>query len=176
MKRQTKPQMRDFALPNFAELLYEVQQWQRLFTLARDHSFRQSQMVYHTNDPELPLRTIQWALQGAADIDDAPAMAEFLLLHVWQHMEIAQQNPLLALRSDTLQRAWELADLSGIEERTLWYLLLVWELSTTGREPEAWLTLEHLRERPLARLSEEYEALAAWLLAQIPLWRKPAYD
>jgi len=159
---------KDWAYPlqHYPEHLLDIGRTTTLYSLARDEEFRRAQAKVFPDDPHLQLRTVQMALQGAADSDDAAAMAEFLILHARQleHI-ITQDSPLDALRVDNLNRAWELADLYDIEHCTLWYLLLAWELKDTNRLEEAETTLEHLQKKELPSLSDWHENYAAFLLA-----------
>lgn len=70
-----------YALRHYAEHLREAQQWERLYSLARDSAFATIQRKHLPEAPDLPLDTIRKALLGAAETDNAGAMAEFLLLH-----------------------------------------------------------------------------------------------
>jgi tetratricopeptide (TPR) repeat protein len=155
-----------YALQRYAEHLLDIGRTTTLYSLARDEEFRRAQAKVFPDNPYLQLRTVQMALQGAADSDDAAAMAEFLILHARQleHI-ITQDSPLDALRGDNLNRAWKLADLYDIEHCTLWYLLLAWELKDTNRLEEAQTTLEHLQKKELPSLSDWQEDYATYLLA-----------
>jgi hypothetical protein len=79
------------------------------------------------DEPDLPLKTVQTALLGAAEEDKAERMAQFLLVHAHRLGQTnAQESPLDALRSGSLKRAWVLAEQFEIERCVLWYLLLAW--------------------------------------------------
>ncbi len=138
-----------YALRYYPDHLFEMQRYDDLFVLAREAAFQGAQAQAFPDDPDLPLHTLQTALQGAADIDNAVRMAEFLLAHARRLIAITQESPLNVLRSGNLKRAWELADLFEIERCTLWHLLLAWELKDMGRLEEAGATLERLREKEL---------------------------
>jgi hypothetical protein len=142
-----EPSLHRYVLRYYAEHLREAKRWDELFALARDDEFRQAQAQAFPADPDLPLRTVQVALLGAAERDDAGAMAEFLITHAWRLLEIRQENPLEALRKGHLRRAWELADLYEIERCVLWYLLLAWELKDSGRPDDALQDMERLMQR-----------------------------
>ncbi len=160
-----------YALRYYPDHLFETQRYDDLFVLAREAAFQGAQAQAFPDDPGLLLHTLQTALQGAADIDNAVRMAEFLLAHARRLIAITQESPLNVSRSGNLKRAWELADLFEIERCTLWHLLLAWELKDMGRLEEARATLERLREKGLhhflswpAGWKGEY---AAYLLAQV---------
>ena len=160
-----------YALQHYAEHLLDVAPnnfLTTLYSLARDEGFRSAQAKVFPEDPYLSLRTLQMALQGAADSDDPPAMAEFLLMNA-KRLEyiITQESPLQALRVGDLQRAWKIADLLDLEHCVLWHLLLTWELKDTHRLKEAQATLEHLQEKELFHLSDWRESYAADLLTQV---------
>ena len=127
-------------------------QWQELYSLARDKEFMLAQSQVIPEAVNLPLETLQWALQGAAVTDDAGAMAEFLLLHSTRQEELLQESPLEALRNGSLTRGLILADLHEIERCILWYLLLAWELKDKGRQKEAEETLKKLQQKLFSNL------------------------
>lgn len=135
--------------------LLEAKCYETLFTLARDRDFQQVQIQIFPDDPTLPLRTLQTALRGAADNNNAPAMAEFLLAHARYIVQSQQETPLEALHSGSLSRAWELADLDDIENCLKWYLLLIWELKDHNRISEAQKTLHRLRKKELPKTFAE---------------------
>lgn len=60
-----------YILRNYAEHLRESKRWNDLFALARDEVFSQVQTTTISDVPDLPLRTVQTALQGAAEVDNA---------------------------------------------------------------------------------------------------------
>jgi len=130
-------QQSKYALRFYAQHLAEAQQWEPLYTLAREPTFGPAQLRAFPNNPDLPLETLQLALDGAATTDNAGAMAEFLLAHARKLIDVRQESPLEALRQVSLERACKLADLYEPEQRILWYLLLAWDLHHQGRDDEA---------------------------------------
>lgn len=147
-----------YALRHYAEHLRDVEEWEKLYAIAHNEDFAITQRKHLPNEPDLPLKMVQIALLSAADRDNAGAMAEFLLLHAQRVGQItAQESPLEALRSGSLERALTLANLYEPERCVLWYLLLVWELKDMGRLEEAQATLEQLHNKKLPRLSEWWE-------------------
>jgi len=144
-----------YALRYYAEHLYDENQWDKLFTLSKDEVFASVQAECLPSEPDLPLKTVQTALRGAAKTDNAAAMAEFLLLHAQRLMRTRAQDttPLDALREGNLQRAWKLADMKDIQKCILWYLLLAWELKETDEIEQARETMERLLEKKLPQLS-----------------------
>jgi hypothetical protein len=154
-----------YALRHYAEHLRDIKRWDDLYALSQDEAFAIAQRERLPDEPDLPLKIVQTTLLGAAENDDAGAMAELLLTHARRLARIrAQESPLDALRADSLKRAWELADLFEIERCVLWHLLLAWELKDTGRIAEARATLERLRAKELPRLSPWKGEYAAQLL------------
>lgn len=161
----------------FGSLLLRVEQYELLYTLARDRAFLQLQAQILTNDPDRPSITLQMAIRGAIAEDEPARIAEFCLAHARQVIDIQQQSPLEALQKGNLRRAWALADLYEIEGVgtylawcILWYLLLVWALKDLGKLEEARTTLERLEQkqflwfRPLSDWQSKY---AVYLLTQI---------
>jgi hypothetical protein len=65
-----------------------MKRWHELFALARDENFQDEQAQAFPQAPHLPLLTMQAALQGAAESDEAGMMAEFMLRHAWYLREI----------------------------------------------------------------------------------------
>ena len=160
-----------YALRHYAEHLRDVKRWEDLYKLAhdKDKDFASAQQQQLPDEPDLPLKTVQTALLGAAEEDKAERMAEFLLVHAHRLGQTnAQESPLEALRSGSLEQALALADLNEPERRVLWYLLLVWELKDIGKLKEAQATLERLQNKKLPRLSLWWEGdYGAYLLAQL---------
>lgn len=158
-----------YALRHYAEHLSEAKRWEELYAIARDKDFAVAQREQLPDEPDLSLKTVQAALLGAAETDNAGAMAEFMLVHARQLMQTTvQESPLDALRSGSLERALGLADFYEIERCVLWYLLLAWELKDIGKLTEAEATLERLQNKKLPRLSLWWEGdYGAYLLAHI---------
>lgn len=172
-QKSEEKSLRFYALRHYALHLHESKRWGELFALARNLLFRNTQEQAFPHNPNLTLQPLQLALQRSAEIDDAGAMAEFLLMHAKQLIEITQESPLDTLRTGQIQRAWELADLFEIERSILWYLLLVWELKDTGRLEHARATLERLMRKELPKLSEQEHPhwqgkYATYLLRYVP--------
>ena len=166
--------LRRYALRHYpAHLLAAVsasdgEQLSSLYALARDEGFLQAQQAELSDDPAVPLRTLEAALEAALARDDAAAIAEFLLARARRLAQIARESPLQVLRAGLLARAWELCDVQEPERSFLWHLLLASELSDAGRREEAHDTLARLREKQLLRLSEPWKCdAAAFLLADL---------
>jgi len=166
----------NYALRYYAEHLSEAKQWEALYAIARNKDFAVTQEERWPDKPDLPLKTVQTALLGAAETDNATGMAEFMLLHARRLLQTtAQDSPLDALRKGSLERAWKLTDLYEIERSVLWYLLLAWELKDTGQLEEARETLKRLQQKELPCLPRnrtvdwqcDYASYAAYLLAYI---------
>ena len=148
-----------YALRYYAEHLGKAKRWEELYKLAHNEAFVTAQHKELPNDPDLPLKTVQTALRGKAETDDARGMAEFLLVHARRLMQRAtQESPLDALREGSLERAWKLAEQFEIERCILWYLLLAWVLATDATRDngikQSGETLERLQQKDLPRLSE----------------------
>ncbi|MEQ8995688.1 MAG: hypothetical protein RID53_04185 [Coleofasciculus sp. B1-GNL1-01] len=162
-----------YALRYYPEHLREEKRWEELYAIARNPDFAAIQDKQLPNEPDLLLKTVQIALLGAADQDDAGGMAEFILLHAQRLKQITvQDSPLEALRKGSLQRAWNLADQFEIERCILWYLLLAWELKDENRLNDARETLEQLHQKDLPRFSTNWNIswqgdYAAYIMAYI---------
>jgi hypothetical protein len=145
-----------YALRHYAEHLRDVEEWDELYAIARKQDFAVAQREHLPDEPDLPLKTVQTALLGAAEEDKAEIMAEFLLVHAHRLGQTnAQQSPLEALRSGSLKRAWVLVEQFEIELCILWYLLLTWELKDEGKLNDARETLERFQEKELPRFPNE---------------------
>jgi hypothetical protein len=165
-----------YALRHYAEHLREVKRWEELYAIARNEDFAVALQEQLPDEPNLPLKTVQTALLGAANRDDVGAMAEFLLVHARHLVQTtSQESPLDTLRSGSLDRALALADLYEIERRILWYLLLAWELKDESRLEEAGAILERLQNKELTNLSHWKSNYAAYLLAQLADINKDAF-
>jgi tetratricopeptide (TPR) repeat protein len=127
-----------YALRHYAEHLREAKQVDALYALARDEAFAHAQGEVIPHDPDLPRQTAALALQAAIETEDAPMMAEMLLLHA-QRVETVE-SPLDALRAGNPQRALKLAERILREQDyqigTLWLLRLAW-VSSMGENGAA---------------------------------------
>ncbi|MBW4528932.1 MAG: SMEK domain-containing protein [Phormidium tanganyikae FI6-MK23] len=147
-----------YALRYLTEHLQQRQSWYELFGLARNLAFIKAQHARFPSEPNLPLRTIQIALKGAVEADDAAAMAEFSLQHAHFLAETTLKgSPLTALRSGNLKRALSLIELyqSQIEFYILWNLLLGWELKDNHQHDEANQVLKALSSQNLPQFSRK---------------------
>jgi tetratricopeptide (TPR) repeat protein len=117
-----------YALRHYAEHLREANEVAQLYALARDEAFAHAQGEVIPHDPDLPRQTAALALQAAIETEDAPMMAEMLLLHA-RRVETVE-SPLDALRAGNPQRALKLAERILREQDyqigTLWLLRLAW--------------------------------------------------
>jgi hypothetical protein len=143
-----------------------------LYNLAHNEAFADAQQEELPDEPNLPLKTVQMALRGKSETDDAGGMAEFLLVHARRLMQTAtQESPLDALREGSLEKAWKLAEQFEIERCILWYLLLAWVLATdaTGDNgiKQSGETLERLQKKELLRLGNWQDDYAVRLLTYI---------
>ncbi|MEQ8972992.1 MAG: AAA family ATPase [Coleofasciculus sp. C1-SOL-03] len=151
----------DYGLRYYAEHLGLAKRWQELYELARNQEYVTAQRQHLPEQPDLPLKTVQIALSGAAETDDAGGMAEFLLVHAERVMQIAQESPLDILRLGSIDGALALAEKFEPERCVLWYLLLAWELAKDAsqdgeKREQAREILERLQQKNLPRLSESW--------------------
>lgn len=143
-----------YALRYFAPQLYHTRHWDELFALVRDEAFAFAQLEYVPDEPDLPLKSVQNALSGAIETDNAEAIAEFLLTHGRRVLQMAKQSPLEVLRSGNLVRSWRLADLQTKERSILWHLLIAWELKDADKIEDS--------KQTLAGLNQEFPTLSGW--------------
>src|SRR4028119_1902074 len=150
-----------YALRYYAEHLRDVKRWEELYALARNEDFASAQRQQLPDEPDLPLKTVQTALLGAAKEDKAEIMAEFLLVHARRLMQIAQQSPLKILRLGNINGALALVETFDPASCILWYLILAWELATDanqdrGKIEQAREILKRLQRKDLPRLSNSW--------------------
>lgn len=147
--------------------LLEGQLHEELFRAARDETFLAAQTRAFPDEPDLHLKTIQAAIEGAARSDAAGAMAEFMLAHAERILEAGKESPLSAVRAGQLERAWKLADLYDIKRCASWYLLIAWEMKDSGRIEQAQETLVRLQKKDLVGLESWQSILLLWQVAGI---------
>ena len=154
----------------FHELPYHLfcsNSYKRLFHLAHDRSFLAKQEETFPEEPELPLQTIQFGLQAAAELDDAASCADLLITHAQQLWNVEEQSPLDAVRAGNLQRALQLIELMDPERRLIWTLLLAWELMETGDTALARDALARALRAGLPSLSSDQWQYASYLVLQL---------
>jgi tetratricopeptide (TPR) repeat protein len=164
-----------YALRHYAEHLREAKQVDALYALARDEAFAHAQREGIPHDPDLPRQTAALALQAAIETEDAPMMAEMLLLHA-RRVETVE-SPLDALRVGNPQRALKLAERilreQDYQRGTLWLLLLARESCIRENGAEfATQCLNQIRDwwhanRPQP-LSDDWAPVVVKILLQFP--------
>jgi hypothetical protein len=164
-----------YALRYRADLLLQAQKYDALHALAMDRDYAALQQAELPSEPDLPLSTVRLTLQAAADQGQAVHIVEALTEHARRIGVLRGVSPLAALRTTPgaigLSSAWTLADANNAEGRTLWLLLLAWELAANERAEEAESTLARLRSGPLPLLELDAEELAAQLIRRLlPRW------
>ena len=183
-----------YILRHYADHLYE-RWWQKTFEqktyfrtpvpdsqslysalcqLALDTEFAQSQTLHLPDEPNLPLKTVQLALDAAIKLEDAPMMARLLMEHA-KRAQSEEETPLQAWRKGHRERALRMAT-EIIFERdhklgTLWGLLLAWEAESEGERDWAKRFLDEVRERwkgaKLTGLEDWQVKMAAFLLSEM---------
>jgi hypothetical protein len=103
-----------YILRHYADHLYdkwrmtnEQMTYDALCQLALDSDFKQAQTEHLPDEPNLPLKTVQLALQSAIQLEDAPMMAKLLTEHAKRAQ--SEETPLQAWRKWHRDRALELA-------------------------------------------------------------------
>jgi hypothetical protein len=153
-----EPSLHRYILRHYAEHLYE--RWQspvpdaqsrysELCRLALDSDFKQAQTEYLPKEPNLPLKTVQLALDAAIQLEDAPMMARLLMEHAKRAQ--SEETPLQAWRRGHRERALELATDIVFKRNhklgTLWSLFLAWVAESEGERDWAKRFLDEVRER-----------------------------
>jgi tetratricopeptide (TPR) repeat protein len=176
-----------YILRHYAEHLYEkcpmtnermtneqMTNYAELCRLALDPDFKQAQTEYLPDEPNLPLKTVQLALDAAIQLEDAPMMARLLIEHAKRAQE---ETPLQAWRRGHRDRALELATDIVFKRNhklgTLWSLFLAWVAESEGERDCAKRFLDEIRKRweggKLEKLRDwDWEGkMAAFLLGKL---------
>jgi tetratricopeptide (TPR) repeat protein len=178
-----------YILRHYAEHLYEkcpmtnermtneqMTNYAELCRLALDSDFKQAQTQHLPDEPNLPLKTVQLALDAAIQLEDAPMMVRLLIEHAKRAQE---ETPLQAWRKGHRGKALELAtDIvfkRDHELGTLWSLLLAWVAESEGKSEEerSWSKrfLDEVRKRweggKLEKLEYWQGEMAAFLLGEL---------
>jgi hypothetical protein len=151
-----EPSLHRYILRHYAEHLYDKWQmtneqmtYDALCRLALDSDFKQAQTEYLPKEPNLPLKTVQLALDAAIQLEDAPMMARLLIEHAKRAQ--SEETPLQAWRRGHRERALELATDIVFQRNhrlgTLWSLLLAWVAESEGERDWAKLFLDEVRKR-----------------------------
>lgn len=134
----------DYALRDLAAHLARGGLTSRLYDLARNPSFSRRQAERFPGEPKIALSAQRTALATAAAHDDPVAIAEFAVRHVTGLTALSTQSPLAPARAGALDRAWQLADRPHADDRSLWHLLLAWDLTARGETDACERTLSRL--------------------------------
>ena len=172
-----------YILRHYAEHLYDKWQmtneqmtYDALCRLALDPDFKQAQTEHLPDEPNLPLKTVQLALDAAIQLEDAPMMARLLIEHA-KRAQIEEETPLQAWRRGHRDRALRMATEIVFKRDhklgTLWSLLLAWVAESEGKSEEDFL--DEVRKRwegaKLESLRENWQGeMAAFLLSE--LWQR----
>jgi hypothetical protein len=154
-----------YALLALAEHLFDAHQWDKLFLLARNKDIYRAQQMLFGLEPDRLLQSVNRAIQGAIISENAPAILEFLLVRADRHTTIGSENPLKYLRLHyEPSKVFALTKLRPTDERTMWYLLLAWELQRAGERTAARTAIDELCSFQLGRLAGWEAELAAIVL------------
>jgi tetratricopeptide (TPR) repeat protein len=169
-----------YILRHYAEHLYDKWQmtneqmtYDALCRLALDPDFKQAQTEHLPDEPNLPLKTVQLALDAAIQLEDASMMARLLIEHAKRAQ--SEETPLQAWRKGHRDRALELAtDIVFKRDHklgTLWSLLLAWVAESEGERDWAKRFLDEVRKRwegaKLTELDGWQGEMAAFLLGEL---------
>jgi tetratricopeptide (TPR) repeat protein len=171
-----------YILRHYADHLYDKWQmtneqmtYDALCRLALDSDFKQAQTQHLPDEPNLPLKTVQLALDAAIQLEDAPMMARLLIEHAKRAQ--SEETPLQAWRKGHRERALRMATEIVFERDhklgTLWSLLLAWVAESEGERDWAKRFLDEIRKRwekakaKLTKLEYWQGEMAAFLLGEI---------
>jgi hypothetical protein len=150
-----EPSLHRYILRHYAEHLYdkwrmtnEQMTYNALCRLALDPEFAQAQTKHLPKEPNLPLKTVQLALDAAIQLEDAPMMARLLIEHAKRAQE---ETPLQAWRREHQERALKMVTDIVFQRNhrlgTLWSLLLAWVAESEGERDWAKRFLNEVRKR-----------------------------
>jgi tetratricopeptide (TPR) repeat protein len=145
-----------------------------LCRLALDPDFKQAQTQHLPDEPNLPLKTVQLALDAAIQLEDAPMMARLLIEHA-KRAQSEAETPLQAWRKGHRERALRVATEIVFERDhklgTLWSLFLAWVAESEGEQEWSKCFLNEVRKRWEGAKLEEFEywqgEMAAFLLGEL---------
>jgi len=177
-----EPSLHRYILRHYAEHLYDKWQmtneqmtYDALCRLALDSDFKQAQTQHLPDEPNLPLKTVQLALDAAIQLEDAPMMVRLLIEHAKRAQ--SEETPLQAWRRGHRDRALELATDFVFRRNhklgTLWSLFLAWVAESEGERDCAKRFLDEVRKRweggKLEKLHDwDWEGkMAAFLLGEL---------
>jgi tetratricopeptide (TPR) repeat protein len=176
-----------YILRHYAEHLYEkcpmtnermtneqMTKYAELCRLALDSDFKQAQTQHLPDEPNLPLKTVQLALDAAIQLEDAPMMARLLMEHA-KRAQGEEETPLQAWRKGHWERALRMATEIVFERDhklgTLWSLLLAWVAESEGERDWSKRFLDETRKRweggKLEKLEYWQGEMAAFLLGEL---------
>jgi hypothetical protein len=150
-----EPSLHRYILRHYAEHLYDKWQmtneqmtYDALCQLALDPEFAQAQTEYLPKEPNLPLKTVQLALDAAIQLEDALTMARLLIEHAKRAQE---ETPLQAWRREHQERALKMATDIVLKRNhklgTLWSLFLAWVAESERERDCAKRFLDEVRKR-----------------------------
>jgi tetratricopeptide (TPR) repeat protein len=181
-----EPSLHRYILRHYADHLYEkcpmtnermtneqMTNYAELCQLALDPEFAHAQTKHLPDEPNLPLKTVQRALDAAIQLEDAPMMARLLMEHAKRAQ--SEETPLQAWRKGHRERALELATDIVFKRNhklgTLWSLLLAWVAESEGEREWSKRCLDETRKRwegaKLAELGGWQGEMAVFLLGEI---------
>jgi tetratricopeptide (TPR) repeat protein len=183
-----EPSLYRYILRHYDEHLYDKWRmsndqttYDALCQLALDPDFKQAQIQHLPNEPNLPLKTVQLALDVAIKLEDAPMMARLLMEHA-KRAQSEEETPLQAWRRGYRERALRMAT-EIIFERdhklgTLWGLLLAWVAESEGEREWAKRFLDEVLKRwegaKLTELKDWQGEMASFLLGELEQLEKTA--
>jgi nucleoside-triphosphatase THEP1 len=180
-----EPSLYRYVLRHYDEHLYDKWRmsnkqttYDALCQLALDPDFKQAQIQHLPDEPNLPLKTVQLALDAAIQLEDAPMMARLLMEHA-KRAQSEEETPLEAWRRGYRERALRMAT-EIIFERdhklgTLWGLLLAWVAESEGEREWAKRFPDEVLKRwegaKLTELEDWQGEMAVFLLSDRGKWK-----
>ena len=149
-----------YALEFFPGHLWDLRSLDELFRLALDPEFPRAQARRYPDRPDLSLNTLLLGIRAAAELDQIVPLAELVLRYAVRKEQLTRSNPLKALRSGDLERAWALIRLYEPDLSAVWTLLILVSLRDPPR-PEVESVARALLRGDLAALPRLWDPAAS---------------
>jgi tetratricopeptide (TPR) repeat protein len=159
---------RPYALRHLAAHQLKKGETAELYVLAREDAYHTAQLKSFPSEPDVALRAVDLSLRAALEASQASVAAEMLLLSAERSTRImAGRSPLSILRVGTPSEAIALVELFDPARRTLWLLLICWELAEAGKIEEARSIVRRLASATAPSLKGWKGRVAALLLTEV---------
>lgn len=167
MTTESITERKAYALRYYASHCFASSEYDELFRFARDHARYKLQRLHFPENVSLAFESARLALERASYVLDILLIAEFSVMHAKRVTENRTEGLLESFKLRQMSRSRELSQTLEPNLRAIWNLLLLAEIKKSGDKTQYARLLDEVREQRLVRLSDEYEELAALLIAQL---------